>query len=177
MEFIPFPKIARLMRECVITEKIDGTNACVQISGDTIVAQSRTRVVTPDNDNFGFASWVKKHHDELLALGEGVHFGEWWGVDIQRKYGLDHKRFSLFNVGRWTSENPPPACCHIVPILAKGTFDSIMIHNALAFLAAYGSHAAPGFMNPEGIIIYHTAARTYFKKTFKNDDKGKEFGA
>ena len=30
-EFIEFPKMARLSRECVITEKIDGTNAQIFI--------------------------------------------------------------------------------------------------------------------------------------------------
>lgn len=31
--FAEFPKIARLSRECVITEKIDGTNAQVVVLG------------------------------------------------------------------------------------------------------------------------------------------------
>jgi len=34
MEFVSFPKIARLSRECVITEKIDGTNASIYIGND-----------------------------------------------------------------------------------------------------------------------------------------------
>ncbi len=32
MEFKEFPKIARLTRDCIITEKIDGTNASIYIS-------------------------------------------------------------------------------------------------------------------------------------------------
>jgi hypothetical protein len=38
-----------------------------------------------------------------------------------------------------------------------------------------GSAAAPGYMNPEGIVIYHLGKTkdTYFKKTFENDEKGK----
>jgi hypothetical protein len=36
VEFAGFPKIARLSRECVITEKIDGTNA--QIAGQPPVS-------------------------------------------------------------------------------------------------------------------------------------------
>lgn len=44
---------------------------------------------------------------------------------------------------------------------------------ALADLAAYGSVASPGFMNPEGVVIYHAAANTYFKKTIKNDETPK----
>jgi hypothetical protein len=40
-------------------------------------------------------------------------------------------------------------------------------------LGKSGSHAAPGFMKPEGIMIYHTAANQYFKKTFEGDEYGK----
>jgi len=29
-------------------------------------------------------------------------------------------------------------------------------------------------MNPEGIVIYHTAGNLYFKKTIENDKKGKD---
>ncbi len=36
-----------------------------------------------------------------------------------------------------------------------------------------GSRAAPGFMNPEGIIIWHHAAGIYFKKTLDKDDEPK----
>jgi hypothetical protein len=33
-EFIPFPKIPRIHKECVITEKIDGTNGIIYITDD-----------------------------------------------------------------------------------------------------------------------------------------------
>jgi hypothetical protein len=58
VNFQPWPKIPRLHRSIVITEKIDGTNACVVISpdGTEIAAQSRTRVITPEQDNAGFAT-------------------------------------------------------------------------------------------------------------------------
>jgi hypothetical protein len=32
-----------------------------------------------------------------------------------------------------------------------------------------GSYAAPGFMKPEGIVVYHVAASVGFKKTIDND--------
>jgi hypothetical protein len=87
----------------IVTEKLDGTNAQVHITDDgRIFAGSRNRWITPDADNFGFARWVAEHEEELRALGPGSHYGEWWGSGIQRRYGLDEKRFSLFNVGRWT---------------------------------------------------------------------------
>ena len=36
-----------------------------------------------------------------------------------------------------------------------------------------GSYASPGFMSPEGIVIYHTQANFLFKKTFTKDAEGK----
>ena len=98
MEFIAFPKIARLRRDCVITEKLDGTNAQIVIQdGEIVAVGSRSRWITPgkDTDNYGFAGWVEQNRAELLGLGDGTHFGEWWGSGIQRNYGLTEKRFSL----------------------------------------------------------------------------------
>jgi hypothetical protein len=43
----------------------------------------------------------------------------------------------------------------------------------LSTLSQDGSHAAPGFDNPEGIVIYHTASKQLFKATCQNDDKRK----
>ena len=71
MEFQEFPKMARLTREVIVTEKIDGTNAQVFIADDgTLLAGSRTRWITPTDDNFGFAAWVEAHRDELRRLLE-----------------------------------------------------------------------------------------------------------
>lgn len=33
-----------------------------------------------------------------------------------------------------------------------------------------GSVAAPGFMKPEGIVIFHTAGQWMLKKTIEQDD-------
>lgn len=170
-DFEGFGKIARLNREIIITEKIDGTNAQVTITDDgAIFAGSRNRWITPREDNFGFARWVEGNRDELLELGPGRHFGEWWGQGIQRGYGLDHKRFSLFNTGRWTPATPPPACCHIVPVLmVVDGFWSMEIRHTLIDLRTYGSAAAPGFTDPEGIVIFHTHSRHFYKVTINND--------
>lgn len=174
-DFTPLPKIARLTRDCIITEKIDGTNAQIIVSDDvlnpTVRAASRTRYITPDKDNFGFARWVEEHAEELRALGPGKHYGEWWGLGIQRGYGLTEKRFSLFNVHRWATERP--ACCGIVPTLYTGPFDTAFVNSTLTLLGALGSQAAPGFMKPEGIVIFHTASSAMFKKTLEKDEAPK----
>jgi hypothetical protein len=184
-EFEPWPKMARLSRECVITEKIDGTNAQVFITEDgQIFAGSRTRWITPADDNYGFARWVEENKSELLKLGPGRHFGEYWGAGIQRRYGLTEKRFSLFNTLRWCSthrgpvemlpgQELAPACCHVVPVLYRGEFLTSHIFSCLSDLKNLGSFAAPGFMSPEGIVIYHTAAGVAFKKTILGDESPK----
>lgn len=181
-EFVEFPKMPRLSREVVVTEKIDGTNAQVHVvtldgypavgavwqrDGLAIYAGSRTRWITPEQDNFGFAAWVRDNGDELAKLGPGSHFGEWWGAGIQRRYGLAEKRFSLFNVDRWGVERP--ACCYVVPVLYRGLFDTFEIDTALERLVFQGSVAAPGFMQPEGVVVYHMAGRIGFKKTIDQD--------
>ena len=173
-DFFEFPKISRFSRECVVTEKIDGTNAQIYISGNgEMLVGSRTRWITPSSDNFGFAKWAHEHYDELIRLGPGRHFGEWWGSGIQRGYGLTkgEKRFSLFNTARWNHENVPQ-CCHVVPVLYKGMFD-ISFSKIIDELSHHGSFASPGFLKPEGIVIYHTAASMYFKKTILKDESPK----
>ena len=173
-EFKSFPAIPRLSREIIVTEKIDGTNGQIFITehGD-VFAGSRTRYITPANDNFGFASFVEGNKEELRKLGPGRHFGEWWGKGIQRGYGLKEKRFSLFNLKKWSDESVRPACCGIVPVLYRGPFDTTVIEYVLENLRLNGSVAAPGFMQPEGIVIYHTAGNLLFKKTIEKDEKGK----
>jgi hypothetical protein len=172
--FTEFPKIPRLRRGCVISEKIDGTNASVLITEDGgVFAGSRTRWITPEADNHGFAAWVRDHADQLRGLGVGLHFGEWWGQGIQRRYGLDHKRFSLFNSGRWNSHHPPPDCCHVVPVVRGCAFNDGEIQAALETLRTGGSLAAPGFMRPEGIVVFHPASKHLFKVTLDNDDEPK----
>ena len=170
--FEAFPKLPRLHKNVTITEKIDGTNAQIIITEDgDIGAASRTRLITPQDDNFGFAKWVEGNKDELLKLGPGRHFGEWWGLGIQRGYGLKEKRFSLFNSYRWTREKPPE-CCSVVPILYEGVYDDEAVRFAWFDLRDYGSKAAPGFMDPEGLVMWHDAAKSYFKVPFKQEPKG-----
>lgn len=174
MEYKPFQKISRLSREIVITEKIDGTNSCVYIGEDgEFLTGSRTRWITPEQDNAGFSRWAHEHKDELMQLGTGYHFGEWWGQGIQRGYGLKEKRFSLFNVHKWSDDSIRPACCYVVPFLWRGIFDTEAINKVIDGLAEHGSFAAPGFMKPEGIVIFHTASGTLFKKTIENDEAPK----
>lgn len=226
-DFVEFPKIGRWYRPVCITEKIDGTNASILI-GDrrkdhdpdptilyefdredgshcAIRAGSRTRWLTRTTDNHGFCAWVQENAAELVKLGEGHHFGEWWGSGIQRGYGLPkgEKRFSLFNTHRWGRLRDIEYGVfdkHIVEAIKAGTATEVVrvevpgldvvpvlyrgplrhnetdyspatdaIQEAVRRLRAGGSQAAPGFMDPEGIMIYHEALRTYGKFTLDGD--------
>lgn len=175
LTFEAFPKISRLSREIIVTEKIDGTNAQIIISDDglEIGAASRNGLIFPgkQTDNFGFARWVQDNKEDLLTLGPGRHFGEWWGGGIQRGYGRLDKVFSLFNVSKWQMEHP--ACCSVVPRLYTGDFDTAAIVEVINRLRTFGSCAQPGFMKPEGVVIFHTASSTLFKKTLEKDEKPK----
>lgn len=184
--FVGFNKIPRLSREVVVTEKIDGTNAQIVIgeAGEFLVG-SRTRYIDRNNDNHGFANWALDNKNELLKLGVGRHFGEWWGSGINRGYGLPkgEKRWSLFNVMRWSDDRdmvkfpePRPSCCHVVPVLHVGIFDKLSFGYIMSLLECNGSVASPGFMLPEGIVVYHRQGNVLFKKTIHNDEKGKENG-
>lgn len=208
IEFQAWPKIARLNRDIVITEKIDGTNAAIGIvpmtfnelmsapddlsvvtdndgslGGAKIVyAQSRTRIITSEQDNHGFAKWVEDNAEALAeTLGDGLHFGEWWGSGIQRGYGLTkgEKRFSLFNTLRYGDPekfNLSPLKeigVDTVPVLYEGPFDGYRIRREVEKLSIDGSKAAPGFMRPEGVIVFHTAAQMPFKVTIEGDEKPK----
>jgi hypothetical protein len=198
-EFRTFNKISRLSRDIVITEKIDGSNGVIFIDDKlNILVSSRNRWLWSSienndikSDNFGFGNWVRENQIELLKLGKGYHYGEFWGKGIQRGYGLLEKRFSLFNAGRWClyNEEPKlisidpkiekyqerlPKCCYLVPILYEGIFNTSIISSILDELRIAGSKASPNFMNPEGVVIYHKAGNCYFKKTIENDEKGKD---
>ena len=162
LEFKPWPKITRVenRRTPVFTEKIDGTNACIIITEDgQFGCQSRNRLITPEADNYGFASWVWSHMEQLISMGPGHHYGEWWGLGIGRGYDQKEKRFSLFNTQRWGEHNPnTPPCVSVVPRLPVNS-----VEEARQFLTENGSVAAPGFKKPEGAVMFDRDTETYFK--------------
>ncbi|MEV0504071.1 RNA ligase family protein [Streptomyces spectabilis] len=189
----------------MITEKLDGTNSAVHITavsdwreaaeypldsyGVTVdgtiyvlTAQSRKRIITPGKttDNFGFAAWVYDNAADLVRiLGEGLHYGEWWGKGIQRGYGLDGRRFSLFNTARWfaTGEDGLDSMStraetsalagqiDVAPVLYQGPFAESVIWRCVDDLREFGSTAVPGFESPEGVCVFHTATRQVWKVT------------
>ena len=184
-EFKGWPKIPRLSKmQCSITEKLDGTNAIISITDQydpidlaiqdgavgvvgahAVFAGSRTRWVQPGNDNFGFAKWVSDNLIHLASeLGEGTHYGEWWGQGIQRTYGLTKKYFTLFNPWRYgCGQNPaiPTAkeqierdtLLGVVPILSQEQYAPSIVGDTEHQLLTEGSVAVPGWMTPEGFVV------------------------
>lgn len=204
LEFKAWPKIGRYSKaSMVITEKIDGTNGAVGIMpvspgmeghpdlsspAVTIVetdddakfmvyAQSRKRILTVEDDNYGFARWVHDNAETLVMdLGYGLNFGEWWGQGIQRNYGLDHKNFSLFNTFRYPpSEEELFATPHlsVVPELYRGPLDTEQVELEFGDLGTFGSAAVKGWMMPEGIVIHVPDLGGRWKRTFDRNDQHK----
>jgi hypothetical protein len=203
--FQAFPKIPRLTKDMVVTEKIDGTNGQIHIfsekdffsEADTpniigtvdvkidgelfyLGAASRNRYLDQGSDNFGFHAWATKHAQELVdILGPGRHYGEWWGKGIQRGYGMEDKKFSLFNTGRWRREDEwkpwsvgAAIGLDVVPVLLGGVpFNTPTVLDLYDSLRTGGSVAAPGFMNSEGVVVYHEGMGKLFKHTGTNEPK------
>lgn len=198
-EFESWGKTPRLNKDIVVTEKIDGTNAAILIRtladeelraaewGETTVAvvtvddavyalgaQSRNRLLSIESDNFGFAKWVADHARTLVELlGEGRHFGEWWGRGIQSGYGRTGRSFSLFNTHRFAGLSrafDDDTCLEVVPVLYQGPFNQLEIQFALTYLRVYGSVANGWGGKAEGVVVFHTASRQTYKAFCENDD-------
>lgn len=179
MEFKAWPKTPRLFRDIVVTEKIDGTNAAIIVTEDGEVgAQSRKRIITPgkQTDNYGFAGWVEENRRELAdLLGPGYHYGEWWGKGIQHGYGIEEKRFSLFNVHRYSKiAEDSGDLLRVVPTLYQGPYSEDAIRECIDALACCGSAAEPG-AKAEGVIVFHSASGQVYKVLIEHDElpKGK----
>jgi hypothetical protein len=178
IEFKEWPKIPRGQNEVVsITEKIDGTNACIVIDEDSKIVrvQSRKRFITPENDNYGFAGWVERNRESLETMGEGYHYGEWAGLGIQKNHhGFSEKQLMLFNTQRWNPNNPNlPECCSVVPLLYEGELLNNTVEDAMSNLhQVYRSDNIinQSTLKPEGIVVWYHKTRRYAKFTFDNQE-------
>ena len=183
IEFEAFPKIRRAYQQrCTITEKLDGTNAQIAIGEDgSFLVGSRKREIWPEGtegkgkgcDNFAFAQWAYGHKAWLVEfLGPGRHFGEWVGPGIGRGYGLQSKRFCLFNTRRWgpgRQEIPDHLTnigLSVVPLLYEGLYTNATTEETMIDLRIKGSRLN-NFDNPEGIIVYLHGLDVLYKDTFE----------
>lgn len=191
MDFVAWPKIPRWNKDWEITEKIDGTNGVLywsehpdgrfdgtnvlaSIDGLHLYAGSRNRWLRTDADNFGFARWAQENAQDLISLGKGRHYGEWYGHGIQRGYGLNEKRFALFDTGKWKEVGDPriPKGVDVVPIVGVVPGDDLS--NAIELcketLLKHGSGIAPSWFMPEGLIVKNLHSGARFKIVFGSDE-------
>jgi hypothetical protein len=61
----------------------------------------------------------------------------------------------------------------VVPVLHTWTFDTEQIDAVVETLARDGSAAAPGYMDPEGVVVFHAQSGSMFKVLCKHDDRPK----
>lgn len=195
--FEAWPKtkhIDKVLGGVTVTEKIDGTNACVVFEEDGYMyVQSRNRIITPAADNQGFARWAYRHQKDLFhILGPGRHFGEWWGKGIGRKYDMQHNVFSVFNNGRFYKTLPGDPLDSMatrtldtgifdqvsaVPHIFSGEYNSPEMNAAIAELANGNSLAARQYNieypDPEGVCFYFREFDKVAKLVFANPGKHK----
>jgi hypothetical protein len=104
------------------TTKLHGTNAAmvIDLENKSIYFQSRERIITPQKDNAGFATYMSSIQDKILEKGivfespnrdllikTIIIYGEWCGGNIQKGVainGLD-KMFVIFDIRLIDKEN------------------------------------------------------------------------
>lgn len=173
-DFKSFGKIQNISKLYMsITQKLHGSNAQVYIYRDEndhlqLKTGSRSRWITPDDDNYGFAKFVYANKDEFISkLGEGRHFGEYAGLGINSGEGLKEKHWFLFNWRRW-KDIPLPPRVSCVPVLYTGKMSLETIDETMDRLKENGSFLVPGYMKPEGIVI--EVGGEFYKKVFDKED-------
>lgn len=88
--------------------KLHGTNAAVQCHGGEIVVQSRTQIITPNNDNAGFAKFVYDNKEPWTKFKDIIIYGEWCGSGIQSGVAISaigKKIFAVFAIRSISDES------------------------------------------------------------------------
>lgn len=92
--------------------KLHGTNSGILVRPDgTVLAQSRSRIITPAEDNMGFATWVEANKSVFSEINRDVPviiYGEWCGRGIQKGVAIsaiDKAIFTVFAIQFGTSES------------------------------------------------------------------------
>lgn len=96
--------------------KLHGSNCAVQIHEDgTLVCQSRTSILTPEDDYAGFAKWVKQNEaawkdNHENARASMIVYGEWVGPGVQKGVAVSEipkKCFAVFAARPLDGNNLP----------------------------------------------------------------------
>jgi hypothetical protein len=161
MEVIKWPSIDafKYTRQYIIDEdyigesldyvskiKLHGTNAAIQIKGNEVGYQSRNRMLTPDNDNAGFAAWASQYEEEWRSCSKAfdnenvIIYGEWFGDGMTKKVSCSRvkgRHFAVFAIrlftdnysarlvfpGNIAARLPSIPNLHILPIFGRYTID------------------------------------------------------
>lgn len=82
------------------TVKLHGTNGGIWYKNGKVTALSRRNLLTLQNDNYGFAAWVRRNSDYLEQLlssySEAVLYGEWVGEGIQSGVAISQIEKAFF---------------------------------------------------------------------------------
>jgi len=100
------------------TVKLHGVNAAVvQLPDGTRYAQSRNKIITPEDDHMGFAKYVVEHKHSFDVLFNAIQhpketvivFGEFAGKGIQKNIGISKlpKSFYAFEIESHIEDTSP----------------------------------------------------------------------
>lgn len=144
-------------------------------------------MITPDDDNYGFAKWVYDNAGVLMdTLGYGYHYGEWFGEGIQKNpLGIEGKRFALFHATKYTEDNGYELNkvdgLETVPLLFHGQAQFDTLAETIHGLSAFGSrvqgaktHWDEGLTmdvaaDAEGVIVWHKETQQKYKILLEDD--------
>lgn len=115
--------------------KLHGTNAGIQIVNGVVTAQSRTQILSSENDNVGFAKWVKSQEEswanaaKVKTTFDGstynlniIFFGEWFGPGIQKGVACSEvpkKSFAIFAARTLNKDGEPSGDLFVNPNVLK----------------------------------------------------------
>lgn len=138
--------------------KIDGTNCGVQITKNGFFPQSRSRVVTTEKDNMGFAAWVAERADYFSALVEYrkanlytdiVIFGEFCGQGIQGRTAISNVKkqiIAVFAIQYGGTDGP--AKLEVDPVKIRAV---LPVHQDIYVMPWYGEKILINFHDKLGL--------------------------
>lgn len=176
-----YPKTGRISGPWLVTEKVDGTSACIAIEpgpfgSPAISFGSRNRWLTREADNHGFYAWAVAHSGWFMGhLGVGVHYGEWFGRGIQRGYGMTERRLALFDVERYQTR-----LAHAVTnpgvITVPALLEARDGDEGLGWLGHMAPTSTLGPVPMEGVVLRHRVTGAVFKHLFDGQKEARPWG-
>jgi len=173
VEFVKWRSIKRPEKNTIIiTEKMDGTNGCIIIKDGIIIGvQSRTKLLSIDDDNYGFFAWCAEHAAHIIdVLGDGRHYGEFCGPGINKnRHDLGQRAFFIFNTFVYPTI-PESAYIKKIDLIYTGKYSDLEIRKASFYINLRGMRF--GYC-PEGFVVFYEAFGGYIKHITRSTDMRK----